>query len=683
MRHNKSPLFNNPSILDLFISELYDNAPNAVFILELDGKIYHANDSAFLMIGREKSSTEIIYFENIIDQSTNWHSIKRQLNTDNPRTISHKIIAQNNHSFSVESHFHLVGEYICCQTFDKSESLKLLEEAQRFQSIFDNTTDAIMVTDSQNKIIEVNRAFEKITGYNKFEVYGQNPSILSSKMHESDFYENMWQSIKSTHRWQGEIWNRRKDGKVYPEWLTINTIFDANAKVSHRFAIFSDLSQQKKQEKLINHQNFYDALTGLPNRALFYEHLISSVKLAKRNQNQTAILFLDIDLFRVINDSYGHLVGDKLLQTVADRLQTLMRKSDTVARFSGDEFVIIANELNSSADAEHIAHMILEDMSQPFTINKHKFHITLSIGIALFPDDSIMIEELTSIANQTLNYAKEQGQNTFKFYTQSIGKQTKRKIEIKEALVYALEAKEFYPVYQPIICAKTHKIKKFEVLARWHSSKLNKNISPAEFIPIAEEYGLIEKLGAQIAEHGLQDIIEINKIFSETYGITINRSVKEFNLQSGKAKSLESLIEQYQVPLDWLTIEITESMLIDEHTKQEYQLGKWKALGAKIAIDDFGTGYSSLSYLTKFPIDIVKIDQSFVRKIDESDAHKHLIEGIINLSKSLKLTTIVEGVETQEQLEFVQICGADFIQGYYFSKPQTKVSLIQFISAQV
>ncbi len=674
----KSRLLEDPELFNLFSKQLYHNAINPVFIIcKNTGQICHANQSAFETLHLQQMPAS---FSDLLDSKSAWPELIAQLEQDSNLVLQHDLKTANKQFIGVESHFYLFDDYICCISHNINEINSHIEQANLLFSIFDNTTDAIMVTNADNIITHVNHAFERVTGYSKLDTEGQNPSLLSSQMHDKDFYQNMWRSLNEYGSWQGEIWNRRKDGEVYPEWLTIDSIYDQEGQLTQRFAIFSDLSQQKRQEELIKHKSYYDALTNLPNRIMFYDRLINAVKLAKRHRHKVALLFLDLDMFSLINDTYGHFLGDKLLKQVSERLQHILRKSDTLARFGGDEFVIIANNIKQTSAAQHIADVLLSQVKQPFVIDGHEIFITASIGIALFPDDSLITEELVSVADQTLYHAKQRGRNQFQFYTASLGTKTKRKLKVKDALLKALSANELYPVYQPIVDVNTLQVKKFEVLARWYSNSLEEHISPAEFIPIAEEYGLIQKLGEQIAEQALTDILEINQTLNSEYGIAINRSVKEFSQPQNYARSLETLIADLNIPFNWVTVEITESMLMDEHTQQNYQLSKWQELGSEIAIDDFGTGFSALSYLTQYPIDIVKIDQSFIRLIDKNPKHKHLIEAIIKLTKTLKLATIVEGVETESQFEFVKACGADYIQGYYFSKPLEKAQAIEFIN---
>ncbi|WP_048690195.1 EAL domain-containing protein [Catenovulum maritimum] len=552
---------------------------------------------------------------------------------------------------------------------------KALELAQ---NVFDHTTEAVMVSNAKNQIIRVNKAFEDITGYSLGEIQGKNPSLLSSNKHDVDFYQNMWESLNETGTWQGEIWNRRKNGEIYPEWLTIDTIFDENGELLNRVAIFSDISFQKKQEEFIKHQANFDALTDLPNRTLLHDRLNNSIKYSLRHNTEFAVLFIDLDMFKSINDTYGHHIGDKVLVEAAKRLKQTVRKSDTVSRFSGDEFVILANEINSAKGAEHVAQAIIKVMQEPIFLDNLKLHISASVGIALFPTDSKEIDELLSLADQAMYFSKALGRSQYQFFTKKLAEKSARRIQLKEALIYGIENNELYNAYQPIFELSTGKVVKFEVLARWYSSILDEQISPIEFIGIAEDFGLIEEVGEQIATMALRDIKVINAHYLQDFSIAINRSVREFSGSKQNIKKLEVLVEESGIPANWLTVEITESLLSDNHTEQAKKLNYWRDIGASTAIDDFGTGYSSLSYLTQYPIDLVKIDQSFINNLNPKNIK--IIDAIISLSHSLGLKTIAEGIETLEQYNLLKSLGSDMGQGYYISKPLIYDDLCLFLN---
>lgn len=555
----------------------------------------------------------------------------------------------------------------------KSQALELA------LSVINNTAEAIVITDKKNRILQVNNAFEEITGYSESEALGKTPSLLSSGKHDKKFYQEMWTSISTTGAWQGEIWNKRKSGEIYPEWLSINSIFDENNNLTNRFAIFTDITLHKQQAELILYHTHYDLLTNLPNRIMLQDRLNAAINLAIRHKQEVGVIYINVDMFKAINDFYGQRTGDALLIEVVSRLKAALRKSDTTARFGGDEFVVIAHDVCGQRGAENIARSIIEVMQAPFEINDHKLHATVSIGLAIFPQDTQDSTEILSLASQAMISAKSLGRNQYQFFTQSLAEKSKRRIKVKEALIIGIKNKEFYNAYQPIINALEGEVVKFEVLARWYSSKLQEQVSPAEFIAVAEDFGFIEELGEQIARQAIQDIIAINKRYQKDYGIAINRSVKEFKGNKLGVIKLEQLVTEYDLPAHWLTVEITESLLADNYTNQSQLLQNWRKLGAKTAIDDFGTGYSSLSYLTEFPIDIVKIDQSFIRKL--STENKKVVDAIIGLSHNLGLKNIAEGVETPEQLEVLKSLGCDMIQGFFISKPLIYKDLINFIES--
>ncbi|MCE9687130.1 EAL domain-containing protein [Shewanella sp. AS16] len=533
--------------------------------------------------------------------------------------------------------------------------------------VFDNTSESILICDRHNRILAVNPAFSELTGYSEAEVLGKNPAILSSGRQSASFYQQMWQCIRRQGHWSGEIWNRCKDGAIYPEFLRINIIYDADHNIDKYVAIFTNISSQKEAEAQIRFQASYDALTGIPNRFLFRDRLGQAIEQCQRLEQHSALFFIDLDLFKGVNDSLGHLQGDSLLKEVAARLSGSVRQGDTVARLGGDEFAVIAHGMRDHDSAGLIAHKIQQVLSKPFALGELRLHMTASIGIALYPNDSDTTEGLMSHADQALYLAKHSGRNTFRFFTHSMQQSANRRLRLKTALHKAIDEQKIEVHYQPIVDCQSGRMVKCEALARWHDEEFGQ-VSPAEFIAVAEEFGLMPELGNLILHRALNDWKTLQQLGFGGIGLSINRSTLEFvNVEFGALKVPE-LVLLYGLDPKLITIEITESLLMEEHQGMRPALYELSELGIEVAIDDFGTGYSSLSYLRNFPVKILKIDRSFVDTMVGELADYALVRGIIEMAKALGIDVVAEGVETEQQWSQLQQLGCQYCQGYLFAK---------------
>ncbi len=533
-----------------------------------------------------------------------------------------------------------------------------------FGKVFESALEGITITDSEGKIIAVNNAFSYITGYQPKEVLGENPRVLKSDRHEPDFYSDMWEEIRREGKWEGEIWNRRKSGEAYPEWLSISSIQDDDGHTSHHVAVFHDITEMKRKEEQIEHQAYHDALTGLPNRLLLQDRLGHAIKRAERASSLAAVLFIDLDNFKVINDSLGHAVGDQMLLEVADRFQDAVRTSDTVARLGGDEFVILMDEVSSEDDAIQLAQRLIHTMESPITIENRDLFTTPSIGIAIYPRDGEEAEELIKNADIAMYRAKEQGRNQYNLFTASMTAQALRRLELERDLRHALIAREFFVCYQPKVSVKTGRVVGMEALVRWR--KGDEIVSPMEFIPLAEKTGLISQLGQLVMETALEQCADI--LAAQELQLSVNLSPRQFQEPALVDMLQESLIKYGVIPKR-LDVEITETSLVDDVDDAILKLECINKMGISISIDDFGTGYSSLSYVKKLPVHTLKIDQSFVRGLGSDQGDESIIKTIIQLARNFEMTVVAEGVETKEQLEILRSFDCDIIQGYYYSKP--------------
>jgi len=550
---------------------------------------------------------------------------------------------------------------------DITERKKAEDQLHQAAVVFESTAEGVMIMDADYQITGVNSAFSEITGYTQEEVLGKNPSMLQSGQHNETFYKSMWDSIEQTGMWRGEIWNRRKNGEIYPELLTINTVKNNQDEISHYVGVFSDISTIKETEAKLAHLAHHDPLTGLPNRLLFNARLEHALSRAHRDSSHVAVLFLDLDRFKNINDSMGHPYGDQLLQVVSNRLAKSVRDEDTVARLGGDEFIIFVEDLADPQAASHIATNTLEQFSTPFCIEGEEVYVNASIGISLYPENGANVETLVKNADAAMYRAKEQGRNNYQFYSTELTTQAFERLSLETSLRHALERDEFVLHYQPQICLETGAIKGAEALLRWQHPEMGM-VMPDKFIPIAEDTGLIVPIGEWV----LRTACAQNKAWQDAghphISIAANLSARQI-LSPGLADVIKNILRETKLDPGSLELEFTESMAMQNLEDSIKTLQALNALGIDIAIDDFGTGYSSLSYLRRFPIKKLKIDRSFVRDIcsDEDDAN--MIASIITLGQSLNLQIVAEGVETDEQLKFLRAHNCDQVQGYYISHP--------------
>ncbi|MBL3601801.1 MAG: EAL domain-containing protein [gamma proteobacterium endosymbiont of Lamellibrachia anaximandri] len=568
------------------------------------------------------------------------------------------------------THFIAVKEDVTAQ--------KRAEDLLRMNAtVFDTTTEGIMVTDAENRIKTVNPAFSRITGYELSEVVGRNPSILSSGRQKKLFYQEMWETVLHQGHWSGEIWNRRKDGSVYPQWLSVASIKDEKGRVSEYVAIFSDITQRKENEEQIRYQANYDALTGLPNRSLLQDRLSQAIMSAGREEWGLALLFIDLDKFKVVNDSFGHVIGDELLQKVATRIKACVREVDTVARFGGDEFVVLLQDISEPEDAAKVASKIIETVSRVFELSSRETFVGASIGITLYPEDADTPDTLLQNADMAMYLAKDTGRNRFQFFTAKIQEQVRIRQSLEHDLRTALKREEFELYYQPVVDAGNESIVSVEALLRWHHPQLG-FVAPDTFIPLAEEIGLIGIIGMWILHTGCRQVHEWHQTGLSDIEIAFNLSGRQRELGL-TAKDISLILHETGLSGEFITLEITESELIEDTAEEITWLQSFKNVGAKLSIDDFGTGYSSLSYLKRFPVDILKIDRAFVADLPDNQDDASLVEAIVAIAKSLNLKLVAEGVETKAQADFLKKIGCDYLQGYYFGKPMPATELTDMI----
>jgi diguanylate cyclase (GGDEF)-like protein/PAS domain S-box-containing protein len=546
------------------------------------------------------------------------------------------------------------------------------EQLKLSHRVYDNLSEAILVCDAESRIISVNPAFERITGYLSEEACGQRPSLLKSGLHDEAFYADMYHTLSRVGIWRGEVWNKRKNGKLYPQQLMISALREGG-KITQYIAIFSDISQTKLAEQKIATQANYDNLTGLPNRWLFSRSLTRFCERGER----FALMVLDLNNFKAVNNSMDHHVGDALLREVSDRLVSRVRTEDLVARIGGDEFAFLVPGIVSRRQAEVFAKQVQGSFARPFMLANQQLYVTATIGVTLCPSDGSESDELLRNAEQALFAAKRLGR-PLDSYCASMREEVRQRHQMQQDLAEAIKQEQLTMAYQPIWDNRSGRVAKLEALVRWYHPQWGQ-VSPADFIPLAEEAGLIQSLGALVLWQSCRDLARLQSSGFPELQMSINRSTLEFQTIDPQASEWLRVIEHFELNPSDIIIEITESLLMESSDQHRIRIDALRQAGCKLAIDDFGTGYSALTYLRTFPVDLVKIDRSFVRHIPFNEQDSLLLDGIINIVHNLGMQVVIEGVETREQLNFLCHKGCAFTQGYLLSRPLAFDDLVNYL----
>ena len=555
-------------------------------------------------------------------------------------------------------------------TQDITERKHAEKQLQLAQQVFENTTEGILVADANSVIVSVNPAFTEITGFLPEDVLGETHKVLSSGKHDREFYDEIWNTLATEKQWSGEIWNRKKNGEPFPEWLSITAISDDNGTVEQYVSIFSDITQHKEAEKLIEYQANYDALTGLINRNLFNDRLARTLVSSRREQQRFSLLFIDLDKFKEINDTLGHRAGDELLKKVAERLLLATRESDTVSRLGGDEFTIIIPNLQNELNAKIVAEKVLAKLATPFQLDTEEVQISASVGITVFPDDATDVDALYRNADHAMYAAKEAGRNQFSFFTSQMQQEVEVRLVLANELKSALDNDEFEVYYQAIIDPKNESLYGAEALIRWnHPTK--GIIDAAAFISLAEESGLIRPIGMWV----LKTVVEQISLW-QTQGfdmhVSVNKSYKQFHTEEC-IDDFSQLLEEFNVSPDSLSIEVKETMFMESDERSVNLLQHYQRAGIGITLDNFGTGYSSMSTVQKFPFKLIKVDRSLTANMLTDKKSASMMESILFTAHKLDLKVVVQGVETVEQQTFLTKNKCDLFQGDLYS-PATSVA---------
>ena len=661
------------------IFKILESSPEAMLLVGGDGAIGFANSAAAKMFGYAPDELMGLAVEQLVPMGArSGHTQKRAsfMGGEQARPMaanqSLAAVRKNGSEFPVEISLTPIDmdnrKFVIASVMDVSERKRREHETQLMAMIYQAIGEAVLVADTDNRIVAVNEAFTRLTGYTEEEVLGQSTSLLKSGRQDRDFYQNMWYALETTGRWQGEIWNRRKNGEVYHEWLVINTIHGSDGKPQRRVAMFSEITREKQMEQALWRQANFDPLTGLPNRRMFQERLQQEIRKAHRSGLSMALMLLDLDGFKAVNDSLGHAMGDRLLEEATRRITGCVRETDTVARLGGDEFTLILGELDAPGGVERVAQAILRAVAEPFRLGENMAYVSASIGITFLPGDTADPEQLLKNADQAMYAAKQQGRNRACYFTASMQEAARTRGLMIEDLRLGLAERRFEMHYQPIVELATHAIHKAEALIRWRHP-LRGLLGPDEFIALAEETGLITDIGDWVFHESARQLVRWRRSHHPNFQISINKSPAQFHGRTRSHAAWFEHLRELGLPGDSLVIEINERLLLDASSIVAEKLLAFREAGFRMAIDDFGKGYSALSYLKKLDIDYLKIDRTFTREMIPDSEGLALCEAIIVMAHKLGFEVIAEGVETAEQRDLLVAAGCDYGQGYLFAKP--------------
>ena len=665
------------------------------FLSRKTGKVYQANNTGegLQLFVKHRPSLIVVDINKPLINGVELVKQVRDIDSDVPIIMTGGYETGQSSTHNLGSLLELAVNKFLTKPLDKAQLLEAIQFCfDKFHyvnnlhvsaSLFMTSPLAMTITDANRNITAVNPAFTAITGYSETDVLGCNPRIFSSGKHNSAFYKHMWDCIKTRGQWSGEIWNRRKNGELFLEWINITAIYDDEGNISHYASIFSDITQRVKAEEKIRHLAHHDPLTTLPNRTLFFDRLGQALLKMQREQGKLAVIYLDVDHFKNINDTLGHSTGDELICVVAQALRSTLRQSDTVCRLGGDEFAILLPDIENTENIAHLAGKIFHAASKTYQIADKELRIGISMGISQYPRDGTDAETLIKRADIAMYQAKKKGRNRFQFFNYGLEQEAERQMVIQHSFHKSLENNEFYIHYQPKYALDEQRIIGAEALLRWKHTDLGE-LSPAEFIPIAEETGFIIELGDWLIEKVCQDIANWKALGASVVTVAINVSPFQFH-RGNLQQTLQENLSRYHLAPSLLQIELTEGVVMNTQTSTLKRLQAIKDMGITISIDDFGTGYSSLSYLRKLPIDELKIDRSFIMEIVDQaslmDSRLTAIPStIIELAQKLKLKLVAEGVETNTQRDFLQQNGCQIIQGYLFSKPINKDQMFELLN---
>jgi diguanylate cyclase (GGDEF)-like protein/PAS domain S-box-containing protein len=650
-------------------SQLFRQAGEGIFVLSTENKFVDANPAALELVGYDKEQLKKQHLLDILHtkEANRVESVTSSIMSGLPHRGEWCHVRNDGSEFIADvSACKLDENYFFAIVRDLTERIEAEKKLKLDAKVFESSKEGIIITDPDNFIISVNDAYCEMSGYSRGEMIGEKPNKLASGQHSKQFYRSMWADLSKNASWRGEIINRRNNGDLYPQWLSISVVKDEHNSVLNYIGIMRDISEQKASEKKIRFLSNFDQLTQLPNFELLKDRAEVAIATAQREGHSLALMYIDLDRFKIVNDSLGIKVGDQLLQIVSERIVQHIHKDDTLSRQGGDEFILMLP--NSDTDgAAFVARKLLKIISQPFIINGESITITASIGVAMYADDGESFEKLVQASDAALFQSKKHGRNEFRFFTYKMHEQANETLKVENELRRAIDIGELVLYYQPQVEAVSGKLIGLEALVRWNHP-VKGLVSPGLFIPIAEETDLIIDLGNWVLRTAINQQIHWQEKGIDIVPVAVNLSVVQCRQQS-LYEDVTSLVRESKMDPAMLELEITEGIAMDSSEYIVEMLQRFHDLGVKLSIDDFGTGYSSLSYLKKFKVDKLKIDQSFVRDLVDDKDDETIVTAIIEMSKALGFKTIAEGVETKDQLDFLCAKECDEIQGYYFSKP--------------
>ena len=656
---------------------LAQNSVAGIYMLDAEKRLVYANARFAELLGYPQDELQA-HFElrRLFTQET-WQQVSRSIDErlgGHMRSARYecKVLRADGTPIDVEvfgSAMHLkdapatIGMLI-----DISQRKRAEASMRRANIVYQSTRDAIVVTDADGAVLDVNPAFTIITGYQPADIVGRRMNLLSSGRHDRAFYQAMWERLRATGSWSGDVHNRRKNGEDFVEHLEISTAYNDDGSVNCRVGLFSDVTEERLREAHIWHQANFDHLTGLANRQMFEQRLAAGMEHARTTGLPMALVFLDLDLFKEVNDTFGHDEGDALLQEVSRRLLACVRSSDHVARLGGDEFTLILQDVQHESDVARVCEKVLQSIVRPYALRQNTVHISVSAGIAFYPSDAGDSAQLLRHADLAMYASKEKGRNRFSRFAPEMLREEQWRLQLLHELEKGLTREQFRLYYQPIVEMATQRTIKAEALVRWEHP-LHGMVSPVEFIPAAEESGLIVALGDWVFREAARQLAEWRHAVSETFTLSVNVSPRQLHASEQQVQDWLDWLLRLSLPADSLTVEITEGVLLDEDQATSAKMQVLQAAGMSVALDDFGTGYSSLSYLKRFTIDYLKIDRSFVSKLPDSEEDCVLCNAIIAMTHQLNIQVIAEGVETREQHEYLLAAGCDYGQGYWYGRP--------------
>ncbi|MBA6389307.1 EAL domain-containing protein [Colwellia sp. BRX10-3] len=683
-----SSLEDNPPDIEMYLHAIFNNTGYPIFVKDEEFKLILVNDAccSFFGLSRNQIIGSTLAESFPPSEMEGFFAIDRQVLDTGKEVIceetlspsglqSKRVLTRKNRFEDPNGNYFLVGVI-----HDITESKQIEEKLKRAASVFTHAHEGIMITDANGTITEVNTTFSRITGYTSEEMLGKNPSILQSGRHPSEFYAEMWTTLLAQDHWDGEIWNRRKNGEIYPETLTISAVKTTDGLVQHYVSLCTDITAIKQHQNQLEHIAHYDLLTSLPNRVLLADRLSQSMLQCRRHKQSLAVVFLDLDGFKHVNDAYGHDVGDELLIALSLRMKEALREGDTLARIGGDEFVAILAELTTSENFEPVLKRLLLAASEPVIVGNVVLNVSASIGVTLYPQDSVDADLLMRHADQAMYVAKESGKNRYHLFDTAQDDAVKVQQESLEAIRIALDNHQFVLHYQPKVNMKTAAVIGVEALIRWQHPKRGL-LNPIDFLPVMENNPMSAEMGEWVINTVLTQISQWQKMgLNLPVSTSVNIAAVQLQQPDFTQRLATLLAAHPDVEPRYLELEVLETSALDDINNVSKIMNDCIALGVNFALDDFGTGYSSLTYLRRLPAHLIKIDQSFVRDMLNDMDDLAIVEGVIALAKSFKREVIAEGVETIEHGAALLKLGCDLAQGYGIAKPMPASDIPQWVA---